>query len=129
MHPTLHGLRQVGHADGEHYSQNAQAQQQALSIIPARLSNTQPKKGEKLTISSFIVGGKAPYTYSITFDGTITAVIKDKPSPGGVINEELTMPEVDSDKDVKYQISVKDSEGKTADFNKDGSQKITIKAK
>jgi hypothetical protein len=107
----------------------AVAQQQTLALAPARLSNAQPKKGEKITISSFVLGGKPPYTYSITFDSTLSA-IKDKPSPDGAIKEELTIPETfNADKEVGYQISVKDSEGKTADYNKDGGQKISVKAK
>ena len=43
--------------------------------------------------------------------------------------EEFTGPQtLDADKDVKYQISVKDSDGKTAEA-KDGAQKIVLKAK
>lgn len=105
-------------------------EQQELAIAPARLSNAQPKKGEKITISSFIWGGKPPYAYSITFDSVITSIIKDKPSPDGSIKEEVTIPEtLDGDKDVKYQIFVKDADGKTADYNTDGSQKIAVKMK
>ena len=111
-------------------TQNAITQPQALAITPATLSNSQPKKGEKFTISFSVSGGKAPYSYSITFDPSIIPEIKETKSPDGVVKQEVAVPAtLDADKDVKYQISVKDSDNKTAEYNKDGTQKISLKVK
>jgi hypothetical protein len=108
----------------------AAVQQQTLAIAPAAISNSQPKKGEKITISSFVSGGKAPYIYSITFDPPLLSAVKDAKSPEGVIREEVAVPDtLASDAEVKFQIAVRDSENKTADYNKDGAQKISLKVK
>ncbi len=106
------------------------AQAQVLAIAPANVSNLQPKKGDKFTISSFVSGGKAPYIYSITFDPTLLPPIKDAKSPDGVIRQEVAVPDtLAADAEVKYQITVIDSENKTADYNKDGAQKVSLKVK
>lgn len=102
---------------------------QVLTIAPANISNLQPKKGEKFTIASFVSSGKAPYTYSITFDSTLTS-IKDAKSPDGVIKQEILVPDtLTTDTEVKYVITVTDSDNKTGDYNKSGTQKILLKTK
>lgn len=107
----------------------AVTQSQGLTFAPANLSNSQPKKGEKITISSFVYGGKAPCTYSITFDTPLIPAVKDIASPDGSIKQEIAMPAtLHADKDVKFQITVKDSDNKTADYNKDGAQKDFIES-
>jgi hypothetical protein len=101
---------------------------QVLAIAAPNVSNFEPKKGEKFTITSFVSGGKAPYTYSITFDNTLTPV-KDAKSPKGVIEQEITVPDtLASDTEVGYGITVTDSEKKTADY-KSGTLKLSLKAK
>jgi hypothetical protein len=108
----------------------AAAQPRVLAIAPATVSNLQPKKGEKITISSSVSGGKAPYVYSITFDPPLLPAIKDVKSSDGVIKQEVAVPDtIAVDAEVKYQITVTDSENKTVDYNKDGAQKISLKAK
>lgn len=104
---------------------------QTLAIAPANLSDQQPKNGEKITISSFVSGGKGPYSYSITFSPPrVISDAKDIESTDGFIKQEFAVPEtLDADKDVKYQIHVTDSDNNTADYNKDGTQKISLKAK
>ena len=107
-------------------------QPQPLAIGPVSLSNLQPKKGERITFSFSVSGGRPPYTYSITFDPPLIpgTAIKDVKSPDGLVKQEVVIPEtVDTDKEVKYQINVKDSDNKTADYNKDGTQRIAVKAK
>ncbi len=103
---------------------------QVLAIAPANVSNLQPKKGEKVTISSFVSGGKAPYVYSITFDPPLLPAVKDAKAPDGVIRQEVAVPDtLAADAQVKYQISVTDSDNKTVDYNKDGVLTISLKAK
>ena len=119
----------VGFYFGSTNGQPSTAVQPALAISPVNISNLQPKKGETITIASFVSGGKPPYTYSISFDDIVPA-IKDAKSPDGIIRQEITIPEsLTADKDVKFLLSARDSENKTADYNKDGSQKISMKVK
>lgn len=108
-----------------------QSQPQGLTIAPARVSNLQPKKGETFTLSDFAYDGKPPYTFSIKFDpSSAIPEIKDIKSDSGVLDQKITVPDaLTTDTDVKYQIHVTDSENKSADYNKDGSQKISLKAK
>jgi hypothetical protein len=104
--------------------------EQVLTIAPANISNLQPKKGENFTISSFVSGGKAPYTYSITFDPPVLSAIKDAKSADGIIKQEILVPDtLAADSDIKYEIIVKDNDNKTAIYNKDGALKISLKAK
>jgi hypothetical protein len=107
-----------------------QPQASVLTIAPAAISNSEPRKGEKLTITSFVSGGKAPYTYSITFDPPLLPDVKDAKSSDGTVKQEFTVPDTaKADTDIKYEIIAKDSDNKTTDYNKDGTQKITIKVK
>jgi len=106
------------------------AKAQVLTIAPANVTNLQPKKGEKLTISSFVSGGKAPYVYSITFDSPLLSPVKDVQTGDGVIRQEFTVADaLTADTQVKFQISVTDNDKKTADYNKDGAVTISLKAK
>jgi len=103
---------------------------QVLTIAPASVSNLQPKKGEKFTITAFVSGGKAPYTYSIQFDPPLIPPIKDAKTTDGIIKQEISVPDaLATDSEVRYQITVVDSENKTADYNKDGAQKLLLKTK
>ncbi len=105
-------------------------QSQGLTIAPARVNNLQPKKGETFTISDYVYDGKPPYIYSITFDPAAIPPIKDIRSENGVLEQKITVPDtLAADTDVKYQIHVTDSDNKSADYNKDGTQKISLKAK
>jgi len=107
------------------------SQTQGLQITPAIFSNEQPKRGDTISITSSVTGGKAPYTYSITFDSNITpGAIKDVPSQDGSIKQDIAIPStiaIEKDTSVKFQIEVKDSEGKSATYNKDGARKLTVK--
>lgn len=114
---------------GQARSVAQQPQQQAPTIAPANLKNQQLRKGEKFTILSFVSGGTGPYKYSITFDVPFLSAITDKTTDGHIREEILVPDTVDADKDVRFEISVKDSTGKAADYNKDGAQKISIKTK
>jgi hypothetical protein len=103
---------------------------QVLTIAPAAISNMQPKKGEKFTISTFVSGGKPPYVYSITFDSPLITAIKDVKSTDGGIKQEIAVPDtLTADTEVKYLITVTDSDNKAGDYNKDGAQKISLKVK
>lgn len=102
-----------------------------LAIAPANISDAQPQKGETITISSFVSGGKAPYRYSITFSPpNVISDVKDITSADGFIKQDFAVPGLlDADKDLKYQIYVRDSENNTEGYNTDGAQKISLRAR
>jgi len=103
---------------------------QVLTVAPAAVSSMEPKRGEKFTISSFVYGGKAPYTYSITFDPAVIPPIKDVKTLDGTIKQDLVVPDtLTADTEVQFEIVVTDSEKKSAEYNKDGAQKISLKSK
>jgi len=111
-------------------SSDIKAEPQVLKITSAAVSNMQPKKGEKFTITAAVSGGKAPYVYSITFDPPVIPELKDIKSADGAIKQDIVVPDaLAADADVKYVITVTDSENRTADYNKDGAQKLSLKAK
>jgi hypothetical protein len=104
-------------------------QAQALQVVPAVLSKEQPRKGETITISSFVSGGKPPYTYTIIFDPSDISPIKDAISQDGYIKQDILIPAtMVVETEVKFQIDVKDSEGKTISYNKDGAKKFQVKS-
>jgi hypothetical protein len=125
---TIVGFYFGSSTDVRHESATGEAR--TLAIAPANVSNLQPKKGEKFTISSFVSGGKPPYSYSVTFDSLVLPAIKDATSLDGIIKQEIAVPDsLSSDVDIKYQITVTDSEKKAGDYNKDGAQTISLKTK
>jgi hypothetical protein len=100
-----------------------------MTLAPVTISNLQPKKGDKITLSTAVAGGKPPYTYTITFDAIIPA-IKDIRSTDGTIKQDITIPDnFTDDRDITYQITIKDADNKTLEYNKDGTQKLGLKAK
>lgn len=107
------------------------SQTQGPQITAANFSNEQPKRGDTISITSFVTGGKSPYTYSITFDPNISpGAIKDVLSQDGIIKQDIAIPStiaIEKDTPVKFQIEVKDGEGKSATYNKDGARRLTLK--
>jgi hypothetical protein len=106
------------------------AETQGLRIAPVNISMP-TKKGEPIALSSYAYSGMPPYTYSITFDpDSIFPAIKDTSSLDGVIQQKLVVPDtLTTDIDVKFHIHVIDSDKQSLDYNKDGTQKISLKAK
>jgi hypothetical protein len=68
--------------------------QQALQVAAAFVSNGSPRKGDTVVLSSFVSGGKPPYSYSIAFTpSNIISAVRDRISSDGVIKEEIKIPE------------------------------------
>lgn len=105
-------------------------QSSGLVVAPTHLSNAQSKSLEKITISTFVHGGKARYTYSIAFDPPLIPEINDIASTDGSMKQEIAMPlNLDADKDRKIQITVKDIESRIADCNQGWSSQFWLKTK
>jgi hypothetical protein len=111
-------------------SVDAKTATQALAITPATISNQQPKKGDKFTISFVASGGKPPYVYSITFDpATPLSSIKDGKSNDGAIKQEFTVPDtLAADTEVSFRTSVTDGDNKTVAYQ-DATQKVSPRIK
>jgi hypothetical protein len=101
---------------------------QALQVASAFVSNEHPKKGDTVVLSSFVSGGRPPYLYSISFSPpNIIPSVADKPSPDGVIKEEIKIPEsIQKDTEFTFQIAIKDSSGKAATYD-DKTKKFLVK--
>lgn len=101
---------------------------QALQVASAFISNEQPKKGERMMLSSFVSGGTPPYIYSISFiPSNILNPVVNRTSPDGVIKEEINIPDtIQKDTEVTFQIAIKDSTGKLATYD-DKTKKFLIK--
>jgi hypothetical protein len=102
-----------------------ESDQQDLQIKEISVLPEKPKKGEILTISAEVSGGKAPYTYTISFssENAELSAIKElsaitKSSPSTTIEEQVTVPNtVVKDTTILVKIEVEDSEGKLTENN------------
>ena len=102
----------------------------SLQVAPVYISNAIPKKGESVVLYSFVSGGKAPYTYSVSFKPDIIPAIPDKQSEQGTIQETITVPDTmpkDKDTEITFEIAIKDSAGKSFVYA-DKTKKLTVKA-
>jgi hypothetical protein len=101
----------------------------ALQVASVFISNENPKKGDTIVLSSFVSGGKPPYTYSISFTppNVIEQVI-DAMSSDGIIKQELKIPEsIQEDTEFTFQIVIKDSSGELTTYD-DKTKKFLVKA-
>lgn len=116
--------------DGEHYKDAkkiAASKQQALQIQPFFVSNKKPKKGEAISLASWVAGGKLPYTYTISFEPPSAVFpISNKQSLDGYIKEVLTLQDFpDKTKEFTFKLEVKDSAGKSSTYE-DKTEKIVV---
>src|SRR5262249_8941369 len=119
----------LGTIVGFYFGTAVNSQTQPLQVASSVITNEEPKKGEKKTIVALVSGGKPPYTYSVTFDPTLIPAVKDVISGDGSIKQEVQVPlTLDKDTSETFVMEVKDSEGKSITYNKDGTKKFLMKA-
>src|SRR5262245_29353142 len=101
---------------------------QALQVSSAFISNDNLKKGDTVQISSFVSGGKPPYTYSISFSPpNIISPIEGRTSSDGGIKEAIKIPEsVQENTEFTFRITVEDSNGKSTIYD-DRTKKFLVK--
>lgn len=99
--------------------------QQALQVQPFFISNEKPKKGEAISLASWVAGGKPPYTYTISFEpASAVSQISNKQSMDGYIKEMLLLQDFpDKSKEFTFKLAVKDSAGKSSIYE-DKAKKI-----
>ena len=106
-----------------------ETRQQELQVAPLNISNDKPKKGDTIEITTFVSGGKTPYTYSIQFEPpNILPAISDKKSKDGIVKEEIKINDsIQKDTEVSFAIKITDSVGKTVTYD-NKNRKLSIKA-
>lgn len=97
-----------------------------LQLATPVLSKQELREGETLNISTSVIGGSEPYTYQISSDHSdvIPTTTGGKVPEDGKLSLSFNIPKVTADADVIFNITVTDSEDKTAS----SSGKFVIKA-
>lgn len=101
---------------------NTQASQ--VSVAPVKIPG-EVKSGDKVTISTKLTGGTAPYSYSIKFTPDTIQEIKGE-SAKGDISHEITAA-VPAGTDIVFVIEGTDKNGVAFAYNKDSKQKIPVR--
>jgi hypothetical protein len=118
----------LGTIVGFYFGSAVSGQAQPLHVVSALVTNEQPKKGDTTTIVAFIAGGKSPYTYSITFTPPAVPNAKDLSANDGTIKYDVQVPlDLKAETTEAFVIDVKDSDGKTITYNKEGAKKFVMK--
>jgi heme/copper-type cytochrome/quinol oxidase subunit 2 len=95
-----------------------------VSVAPVKTPE-EVKSGDKVTISTKLTGGVAPYSYSIKFTPDTIQEIKGE-SAKGDISHEITAA-VPAGTDIVFVIEGTDKSGAAFVYNKDGKQKIHVR--
>lgn len=113
------------------YYGSAKEEASSLTLSPVAISEPAPMIGDTFTLDALIVGGAPPYTYSIKFNPpSIIPDAIDQESTGS-IHHEFTIPTdtgAKVDQTISFTIDVKDANGQSFTYNKDGKQSLTLKA-
>jgi hypothetical protein len=116
----------LGTIVGFYFGTAAGSSQTPIKVTDLKVEPAQAAKGGKFTISGTVSGGKAPYTYSITFNPPLSFAITEGKTTGK-ISQPVDVPgNLANDQDVDYTVVVTDAEGKSQTFK--GDKKISLKA-
>jgi hypothetical protein len=86
-----------------------------VQIAPVSLSNERPKKGEAVSVASFVYGGKPPYHYTLSFLPANVVPAISRTTADGTIKEDIKLGDaIAADTELTLQIEVKDKEGHSA---------------
>ncbi|HEX9001786.1 MAG TPA: carboxypeptidase-like regulatory domain-containing protein [Blastocatellia bacterium] len=117
---------------------DVKAEPAAIQMATVEVSPDKPVVGTPIRLSASVVGGLAPYTYSIYFTDTAGNEIKDssgkevilpvvnQPSSNGNIRQDISIPATAPPSEISFKIVVKDKEGTTYTYNDKGEQTITL---
>ncbi|MDD5035657.1 MAG: hypothetical protein PHE55_12960 [Methylococcaceae bacterium] len=88
--------------------------QQGLQIAPFSISNEKPRKGEIISIASFVYGGRAPYRYTLSsLPSSMVSPISNV-SQDGSIKEEIKLSDViEKNRPFVLKIEANDVDGKS----------------
>jgi len=89
--------------------------QQAFQANEIKIDNETPNKGDTILISSSVLGGKAPYSYTLSFSpkDDVGLPTRGKKSEDGNINESVKIPPTyEPNKEITVTLEVKDSSDK-----------------
>jgi len=84
-----------------------------LKIEMFSASKSTYSSAEEAIISASVVGGRGPYTYSLSLDHKDISEIKEISSPDGRISQRVKLPVAAMETDVRSTLVVKDSSGES----------------
>jgi hypothetical protein len=86
------------------------------AIEQVRVDKYEPKQGEEITLSFQVIGGKAPYLYTVTLKPDNIAPLKDQTSENGKVSVRIRVPDTTPPNTELTPITIKvtDSDKKTA---------------
>jgi hypothetical protein len=118
----------LGTIVGFYFGLSPGTQAETLQVTPAVITDQEPAVNRKTTIIAFVRGGKAPYTYSITFDDNVLPAIKNIGSQDGTIKQDIVIPpNIPPETKVMFTIDVKDNEGRSVTY-RDEARNLKVKA-
>lgn len=107
----------LGTIVGFYFGQSTVEIPKGVNVQSVTISKQNPVAGDKVTIGATIVGGKAPYSYDVTFQPPVITGVKPAESADGHLEIKFDVPAVSADSEVNFLINVKDSEGKTVVYD------------
>ena len=119
----------IGFYFGAGNTGNSQQTIRAASVVISPKSLKPDSKDQTVTISTALVGGVAPYSYTVKSDDAKLLKVPSelKTTENGEISFEATVM-AGASGDIGFQIDGKDSKGTAFNVNKDGKYKVKIGA-
>jgi hypothetical protein len=82
-----------------------------MTVAPLRLSSPTVASGQKLTVTTYVSGGKPPLLYAIVF-GDAVAEPTEPVDSGGWIVKEVTVPPTSAARRMVVRVVVQDSDNR-----------------
>ncbi len=99
-----------------------------LEIAPVRVSSEELISGDKVNFSTFVSGGKPPYTYSVVFSSEALAGTVDPTTTDGPIHFETQVGVVREPLTATFRIDVRDRDGRAVQYDSEMlGRKLQIK--
>lgn len=107
----------LGTIVGFYFGHSLDTSTRELMIAPVHVSSEELVSGDKVNFSSFVSGGKAPYTYDVVFSSEVLAGIAGRKSTDGLLQFETEVGAVREPLTVTFRIDVRDREGHAVQYD------------
>jgi hypothetical protein len=107
----------LGTIVGFYFGHSLDTSTRELMIAPVHVSSDELVSGDKVNFSTFVSGGKAPYTYDVVFSSEVLAGIAGRKSTDGLLQFETEVGAVREPLTVTFRIDVRDREGHTTQYD------------
>ncbi len=104
----------VGFYFGTELSAKIGPEQATVRVLPLRLSASSVVSGDKVVVTTYVSGGKAPYVYAIGFAETRPDPREQVEASGWIVRE-ITAPPATAEAEVPIKVGVRDAEGRVAE--------------